>query len=997
MQDPTRQILPRRSGARRTSLLGPVGLSLGLALTIPLAPSPARAQAAAVQAQPAAAADAAFQAASALFTQKKFAEAAPLLEKFVADFPKHPKAVQARLQWGASLLETGKPGPAAAAFQVVLTETQSPDLLFEAHYGSGRAYLALKDDVKAAASLQEAVRLSQQDRQNGPAVRLLLGDTLLRLGRAADALATYTDFHNRWPEHDQAPLAYYGIGESNRLLGNHVEAAITFRNFTDKHWRLPQASEASLKAGDAFLAAGRMDEAEEEYRRVLKDYLETPSAPRAQIGLGRLTFLQRDYPSARSAYQAAAVVFGNAGIGTEVELRIAETYLAERNWEEAGKRYAVLSAASDPAVSREARYGMARTQQGEGKLQAAVAEFSRLSEGPDTGRWGHLSRLRLAEIRTQSGDHAAALALIRPIFEARPEPDVRDEASLGLAEALLKSQDAAAAEAEVNALLKRAPQGPYAGRAKVLVAEARLATKPAEAIALLTELLATKLDPDTRAGALSGLGRAHLQAKQEKEGVTALNEVLEKHATAPAAAPAARALLAHYQAAGQVAKAAELEALINQLYGGATRVDDGLLSQAERLVQAGKHDEALKLYGQVLAQNPDRDRRLRVRGGMAESLAALKKPAEAAAQLAELAKDNAPAPVLAGIRYRVGRAHEKAGNGTAALAEYRAARQLGPEPEVAPGLLLNLARLLCENQKPAEAEPPLRELLTKHPKSPLLPEALYELAWVHLDLGQTEQARPVFIRLATDHPAHPLAADASFRIGEQEFRAGNYPAAIARYRVAAASKTPAAESAAYKLGWALRQTGDHAGAAQAFLRVLEAAPKGKLALESRTRAGEALLRLEKDKEALEQFQAVLSVQPVTAQDRELWIQAKVGAAQAYLTLGDSAKALELASETAMPANGWYGGRAQLARAEAVFQKDGPKAAVAEFSRGASLYARHRDVAAEAWFRVAECYEKLNDGKAAQAAWQRVVDQFAGTEWADRSRDRLNRAPAAANK
>jgi TolA-binding protein len=55
------------------------------------------------------------------------------------------------------------------------------------------------------------------------------------------------------------------------------------------------------------------------------------------------------------------------------------------------------------------------------------------------------------------------------------------------------------------------------------------------------------------------------------------------------------------------------------------------------------------------------------------------------------------------------------------------------------------------------------------------------------------------------------------------------------------------------------------------------------------------------------------------------------------------------------------------------------------------------VAAEAWFRSAECYEKLGDAKSAQAAWQRVVDSYAGTDWAKRAADKLNAKPSASGK
>lgn len=961
-----------------------------------LAPRPAPAQEAA-QAQPAASPeDARFAAAHELVLAKKYPEAAAALEKFLADFPKHPKAIQARLELGAALLEIGKPAEAIAAYSAVLPETQSPDLRFQAYYGIGRAHLLLKDDVKAIEALTQAEALTKQDPQYGPAVRVALGDALFRQGKLPEALEAYSDFLARFPDHLDAARAYYGVGEINWLNGNYTEASITFRNFVDKYWRSPLASAAGVKAGDSYLALGKLEDAEFEYRRVLRDYLETPAAPQAQIGLGKISFAKREFANARSAFQAAGLVFAASGIGPEADLRIADTFRAEKNLEEAKKRYTELLVSPNSAVAREARYSLGLTHLADEKTPAAVAEFTRLSEDPQSGRFGQLSRLRLAEVKSAAGDPAAAAALIRPVLTGRADPDVRDEASLLLGEALLRTRDVAGADTELSALLKRAPQGPLSARATVLLAEARVQmSKPAEAVTLLSELLGRGLEPDTRAAALAGLGDAQIRSKQEKEGVAALREVLEKHPTAPSAASAARTLLAYYQTTNQGPQAAEMEQLLAQRYGGSATAEDTLLAQADQLLQGGKFEEARALYSSVLDRKPDRSRRTRARAGAAESLASLKKPAEAAAQLAELGKEAAAPAVLADAHFRVGRAYEKSGNAAAALAEYRAARTAGPSPETAPALLLGLGRLLEDAQKPAEAEAALRELITAHPKAPVLPEALYELAWTLLDQGKPDAARPVFVRLATDFPKHALAADAAFRVGEQDFQSGDYAAAAARYRQAAAAGTAVSDRAAYKLGWALRLSGDHAGAADAFSQVVKLAPQGPLAQESRVRAGEALLHLEKDAEALAQFEAVLKSGGAARSDPDLLVQARVGAALAYLQQGAGDKALTLATEAAVPANGWYGGKAQLARAEAVFLKEGPKAALVEFSRGASLYARHRDVAAEAWFRVAECYEKSGDLKSALAAWQRVVDSYPGTEWAARARERLGKPAAAA--
>lgn len=275
-----------------------------------------------------------------------------------------------------------------------------------------------------------------------------------------------------------------------------------------------------------------------------------------------------------------------------------------------------------------------------------------------------------------------------------------------------------------------------------------------------------------------------------------------------------------------------------------------------------------------------------------------------------------------------------------------------------------------------------------------MPDALYELAWRHLSADTPDKARPLFARLVKEFPTHALAADAGFRLGEEEYRAGNYAAAAAHYRPAAEASHPVAEKAGYKLGWSLRRTGDHAGAAKAFAAVAARFPKGELTPESRVRAGEAYLELEQEASALPEFEAVLAREPQTEAERTLALEARVGAAHAYLMKGDFDKARSLVEEAADPAKGWIGARAHMVRAEAIFLKEGAKAALAEYARGAARFGKFPDAVAEFRYRAAECYEKLGNLPLARKTWQRVVELSGETEWAARSREKLKASPAA---
>jgi TolA-binding protein len=930
-------------------------------------------------------------AALQLSMQKKYAEAAPALEKFLAAFPKSTKAQQARLALGESLLGLEKPDAAARAYEAVLGEKPAPDVKAEALLGLSKARIAQKQDVQAATSLTELFEMTGQDPRLGPVTSVLFGDTLLRLGRPLDAVKAFERV-GKWPAHAEAPRAYYMVGESYRAAGNYQEAAITLRNVSQKYWRQPFAAQAGLSSGDAFLAIRKLDEAEAEYRRVLKEYLDSPAAPRAQLGLGKIAFTRGNYGNARQAYQAAGVVFAAAGIGPEAELRMADCYLAEQNVPEARTRYQKLIASVDRKIAGEAWYSLAQTYQKEGQLGQAAEAYQKLGGDRTTGSWAHLGQLRLAEIRSGSGDTAAAVTALRAVLADQPEPAVRDEAQLSLGLTLLKRGEIAAANTELTALAERVPPGPFTDVAAAYAGQGRLEQGDAAgAVTRLTPLLQKELPAEARAVALAAQGRAQLQLKQP-EGAAALREVLDKHPTSPVAPVAARTLLNYYRDAKQDTQAEALEKLIAQRYAGLLVAGDASLAEANKELAAGRYGEAVKLYQKVLDSRPDRVTRLKAHVGLARAAAALKKPTDVDRELAALRTDGASPELVAGTAFDVASAFERSGDPARALGYYRASREAGPDADTAPKVLLSLSRILSDTGKLAEATPLLDELIGNYPKSAAAPVALYAKAWVHLERRETAAALPLFEKLLALYPKDPLAADAAFRLGEAARAENRLPQAVEQYRIAAASDLPCAAAASYRLGWILREKKDWDGAAKAFAAVPARFPASPLALEARVRAGEAYLELEQDKQALTLFDAVIAA---PAADPKLVIQARVGAAFARLMQGAFDEARAVAEEAALPLHGWYGGRAQLVRAEALFLKEGPKAALVEYSRGASLFARYKDVAGEAQFRVGECHEKLGNAKAAQAAWQKVLDLYGDTEWATRSRDRMSRPEGAA--
>ena len=933
--------------------------------------------------QPAGDAEGRYSAALALAGGKKWSEAAPALEKCLADFPMHAKAATARLRLGEAYLALNKPELAGKVYDALLAAKLPPDLRADALLGAGRAKLAAGNAAAAIAPLQELFTSVERSALLGPAAATPLGDALMAEGRYKDAALVFDHF-TQWPTHADAPRAAFMTAEAYRLGGDSREAVFTYGRMLDQFGDSPLVPKALLGTAEALLQLSRYEEAEAAYRRVLQAYADTPEAPRAQLGLGHAAYLRGDYGIARSAYQAASLLFAGAEIGPEAELRIADCYLAERDLAQARTRYTGLAAGANRTVAAEALYSLARLEQGEGQWGKAGDLYDQLAKMKDGGRWAQVGRIRLAQLRLAAGDMASAVSLSRETLAGKPEPDLRDEAAVVLAEALLQKGDAPSAEGELAPVLTRAKSGDVLDRAESAAARCRLERGDAAASQTrCAALLKRELAGETRADVLATLGAAQLAAKDETGGVASLRQALNGAPTAPGGRRAGKLLVSFYRKGGKETQAREIEAALNAKQSPVVLLASETMLKADAAVKAGRHAEAIGLFGQVLEGGADPERRLQARAGIIAAAAQLRRPADVTAQLAEISKEQPPVGFVARAALRAGQVLLAQGDRAGAESVLRAGRGATTEREGSAELALALARVLNGGGKRAEAEPLFREAAGSGAKA-VEAEALYALAWIKQEAGGDAEAEPLFRQIAAEYPEHPLAADAHYRLGEREFAAGHFPEAVEQYRAALRGKNAAADRVSYRLGWALRQQGEHVGAAEAFARAGRSADPS-LAAESRVRSAEEYLQAGKAKESLEQLEPLLEKDTLSP---ELRVQVRATAAQASNAVKEYARTVELTAGDAA-SDDWYTARLLLARAEALRKQSGAKAAAVVYSRVATRFAQHAEVAAEAGFRAGECQRQAGDETGARASWERVAQLFPDSSWAQQSRKRLD--------
>jgi len=928
--------------------------------------------------------------ATELFGKKMYELAVQQYERFVTQFPQHPKAFQARLRIGESLFRLNQYDRAVAAYEKALALQPESSFRGEALVGMGLALFNQKNYARATATLREAVRLTSSDKTLGPVAANWLGEALFATENYAEAMSAY-EAVGKWPDSAQAPQAMYSIGFCQLKLNQPDKAAETFRKVAAQYGDSPVAAEAALRAGEVLRRDKQYKAAAEQYEFILKKYGTGEYAGDAQAGLAWTRFAQGDFPAARNAFQEVLKRFPHSKAATEAPLRIGDCFYSEKKYAEAAGAYTEAARSADPALAGEATYWLGMSRLEMKSPNEATAAFETLATKYPKSPFAQKGEVRLAEALSQQGKTDAALDAYGRAISLNPNSPAAETAAYARGVLLYGSKRVPEAATQFKQFVERYPKSAQAASARLALAQCQFEAKQfGPATTTLQPLTAPGASTgDTLAAAWFLLGQCQARLNKSDAAIASFKAAVN---AAPQGAYAPRALAAQaslYSAAGKSKEAGDIYALLSRKYADAPQAGDALMRAAETAREGGHYEDAVRFYSQVISQKSDHATVSRARLGLAQSLAQSGKTDAALRAVNELVESNPPPEIAIRARFVAGEALEKANRADEAVKSYQAALALGPRPEVAAACLLRVGALLSQEKQFGPSAEALNRLLKQYPKSTLVPEALYELGWGCLEQKQTAKARPYFERLITEFGSHELAADAAFRVAESDFNDRQYAKAAARYRIAAAAPAgkDLADKAWYKLGWCYREMKDFSHAAEAFGKVPNSFPSSELAPESRLRAGEALLAEGRAREALVEFTHLVEEARGKKVSSDLALRAQFGAGQCRLKLGDVDSGLVILRQVAVTGNGPLGAEAQAKIADSFFDRGQFKTAVEEYLRVTVLF-HSTPSAPYAQFRIGEIALKQGDAGSANSAYRKVIDGWSDSFWAARARERL---------
>lgn len=650
-----------------------------LSIAAPIFTIPAQAQAPAEQ----------LATASALYDGGKFAEAAKVLDAFLAANPKHPRAGAAALALGRCRSELKQYAKAVPAYEKAIA-SNDPSIKTIAELGLGEAALQTEQWATAANALRSATQ--------------------------AGVTAA------------QAPVAYDWLGQAEYQSGKYAAAEEAYNQVVEKYPNSEAAADAAFGAGLSALKLGKSDEARQRLR-VVAENTASDNRPQALLLLGQLDLDGKQYASARDEFQSALGASGadaetkqaaeegivnalvklgdNAGAAARlsailaklpasdaqrfsIELTLGRCLYLQKKYAAASTAYKTASKSLDAKIAAQGLYWSANAALALGHSSEAAAQFALLAARYPKSELAGKAKVKVGQVQAAVQENTAAGTL----HQARLDLDVKKYAPAASAlTALLGTSSSPAVSAEAHYLLGLADQG---------------LGKNSAAVASLTAAIAGGTGTDWLPDAHVQLAWLHIEQKQplaaEKAAQAALDlssspgysPALEQQArlaliqadldqqkwddalagcqalTAGNPPPDVMATVVFTQAwvnekQGHVDAALPLWQRLASEFPQSSYTPEALLHLGDASFKAQKYDESQASYAAVVTKYPASPEASPARLGLGNALYNLGKYDGAAAAFDALATDKNAGSLRPEALYWAGASWEKAGKKTIAV------------------------------------------------------------------------------------------------------------------------------------------------------------------------------------------------------------------------------------------------------------------------------------------------------------------------------------------
>ena len=543
--------------------------------------------------------------------------------------------------------------------------------------------------------------------------------------------------------------------------GQEAAALATLDEAQPRFARTSMAAALMFRSAEAALKLGQADKARTRFLKAAEADPKDPWADDALIRAARLA-LERATPTPRGPWPRRSPA-GSPRAPSCADARLIEARAALA----AGQPKEAVTLLTDslahdkpgPETAQAERYYLGLAYRADGQVDKSSEVLDDLSKTP-AALFAADAQYLVGQGHIEAKRFAEAIPPLEKYLAEKPKGEVADYALAHLSQARLELGEASAAAQALEELAARFPSSKALAPTRLRLAEAALqakqydraaalfrlvaegsdsgltaraqlglgwslfdAGKPAEAAAAFAALLASSPDDSLAPEAALARGRALDASRQADEALAAYALAAEKY---PKTEQGTTAALARARLLVEVRRPAEAATAFEKFFKdhSDTKADNGSASDALlsewgwALVDAGKTEEADRVFARLLKEFPDSPHAFDARFNLAESAYQAKNYDEVTALLTPLVAEGSKA-----------------------------------SPRLIPSALYRLGRTQAERHDWPSAARTLDRLIADHPGSPYRREARFLLREVALKSDDAATAASGFASLAAEPPA----------------------------------------------------------------------------------------------------------------------------------------------------------------------------------------------------------------------------------------------------
>ncbi len=965
-----------------------------------------------------------------LFQTKQYAPAAEALAQLAALGDEGPYAAQVKLMLGRSCLALKRYDAAVKAFEPAEDEDTGGELADDMAAGLVES-LTLQGDHDRAAKVGGPFETLYPTSEFKNRVALLTAQSEIAISAYEPAARRLEGLIARDPDGPYTDQSRLLVGRCFQLSGSWQEAIRAYEG-TIKAASDSVAPDALLGLGLVHLAQDHHSQASTALEALLKRFPKSGLAGRASLELGHARVAQKQWDKAFEAFSRAGSLdetLENQSDYWRAKCRL----LAGQNDQAADLFAEALERQSDGAFAAAMLYDQSVALVRAGRGDQSIPLLEAFGRRFGTHELAPQALVLLATAHHGRHNYEASAKACDAFVRAFPSNPLRPEVAFLAAENAYLAERFDEAATRYRDYLSDFPTGVDADKAGFRLGSILYGQKKLDEAKPLLEASVARDRPEF-ATAMAALGDLHFQHSEWKQAIEHFKRFVAEHPKSGSLDDALIKLGLSHQRLNQWDAAVGIYERLLRTFPKSRHRVQAMFESGQALDAAGKTNEARRAFQGVVEESP-KNRFTGYAWQRLGDLALREGDHMAAARCFDQVGDSgSDAALSAQGAFQKCQALLGAGSfEAAATALSTFIERFTGDPQVPTATAqLAIARARsgsCEASLKAVAR--VEQEFAANVAPDLLATALYEGAWCLGSVGKSEQAAAVYIRMLKQGAAESLRPRAGVELASILEQAERFDEAAEWLRPVVAgfdAQTPPDEAVArqaqYLLGICAFRLERFAEAAKVLDQLLESCSRCAFAASSAFYCGEAYRRLGKDSAAVARFERVVkshgehelyapsllalgethaslqqwikSEQVLTRflnqfADHKNWYEARFGLGWAREHRQRYDDAISAYRQVVSKHRGETAARAQFQIGECLFAKKAYEDAVRELLKVEILFA-YPSWSAAALFEAGRCFEALGRRVDARAQYEKIVKDYASTEWARTASARLKIAP-----